>query len=157
MDFSETIEACDLKVGGCRQLIELMKLWKVKVISWPWPQDIYVWKPKLVLLRNYWAIFNQTLYISFQVQGNESPWKNMMLVTWPRWLPYPYMVKTLQKSSSPESVDKFPSNLYVASVTPAHYSLYKWWPWVDLDLFNGKVKFGNLGFSIGKLKTVDFF
>ena len=26
VDFSETIEACDLKVGRCRQLIEIMKL-----------------------------------------------------------------------------------------------------------------------------------
>ena len=26
LDFSETIAACDLKVGSCRQLIELMKL-----------------------------------------------------------------------------------------------------------------------------------
>ena len=26
MDFSETIAACDLKVGRCRQLIELMKI-----------------------------------------------------------------------------------------------------------------------------------
>ena len=34
VDFSETIEACDLKVGRCRQLIELMKVWKVKIISW---------------------------------------------------------------------------------------------------------------------------
>ena len=25
-DFSESIAACDLKVGGCRQLIELMKI-----------------------------------------------------------------------------------------------------------------------------------
>ena len=33
VDFSEPIEACDLKVGRCRQLIELMKVWKVKVIS----------------------------------------------------------------------------------------------------------------------------
>ena len=33
VDFSETIEACDLKVGRCRQSIELMKIWKVKVIS----------------------------------------------------------------------------------------------------------------------------
>ena len=33
VDFSETIEACDLKVGRCRQLIELMKVWMVKVIS----------------------------------------------------------------------------------------------------------------------------
>ena len=28
--------------------------------------------------------------------------------------------------------------------------------WSDLDLFYGKVKFGNLGFSMGKVKTVDF-
>ena len=26
VDFSETIEACDLKVGRCRQLIEIMKV-----------------------------------------------------------------------------------------------------------------------------------
>ena len=26
VDFSETIEACDLKVGRCRQLIKLMKV-----------------------------------------------------------------------------------------------------------------------------------
>ena len=28
--------------------------------------------------------------------------------------------------------------------------------WSDLDLFYGKVKFGNLGFSMGKSETVDF-
>ena len=26
VDFSETIAVCDLKVGGCRQLIEVMKV-----------------------------------------------------------------------------------------------------------------------------------
>ena len=26
VDFSETIAACDVKVGGCRQLIEVMKV-----------------------------------------------------------------------------------------------------------------------------------
>ena len=34
---------------------------------------------------------------------------------------------------------------YVASGTPTHYSLFKLWPWVDLDLFYGNVKFGNYG------------
>ena len=40
-------------------------------------------------------------------------WKfiDMMLVTWPKWLPRPDMVKTLQKSSSLEPVDRFPQNL----------------------------------------------
>ena len=43
---------------------------------------------------------------------------------------------------------------YVASGTPANYSLFKW-PWSDLDLFYGKVKFGNLGFSVaGDLKII---
>ena len=44
----------------------------------------------------------------------------------------------------------------VASGTPVYHSLFKWWPWVDLDLFYGKVKVDNLGFSIVKVKTVDF-
>ena len=28
--------------------------------------------------------------------------------------------------------------------------------WSDIDLFYGKVKFGNLGFSMGKVKRGDF-
>ena len=35
VDFSETIAACDLKVGRCRQIIEFLKVCdvKLKVIS----------------------------------------------------------------------------------------------------------------------------
>ena len=36
-----------------------------------------------------------------------------------------YMVKTLQKSSSPEPLGEFHETWYVASGTPAHHSLYK--------------------------------
>ena len=79
-----------------------------------------------------------------------------MLVTWPRWPPCPYMVKTLQKSS-PEPAGDFHETWYVVSGTPAHHSLSKWWPSSDLDLFYGKVKFGNLGFSIGKSENSGFF
>ena len=77
----------------------------------------------------------------------------MILVTWPRWPPCPYMVKTLQKSYSWAD---FHETWYVASGTPVYHSLYKWWPWSDLDLFYGKVKFGNLGFSIGKSENSGF-
>ena len=69
-------------------------------------------------------------------------------VTWPRWPPCPYMVKTLQKSSSPEPKGQWP--WYVSLGPWAHQSLFKWWPWVDLDLFYGKVKFGPLCFYMGK-------
>ena len=41
----------------------------------------------------------------------------------------------------------FHETWYIASDTPAYHSLYKWWLWSDLDLFYGKVKFGNRGFS----------
>ena len=51
----------------------------------------------------------------------------------------------------------FQETWYVASGTPAHHSLFKWWPWSDPDLFYGKVKFDNLGFSIGKSENCWFF
>ena len=40
-------------------------------------------------------------------------------------------------------LDNFHETWYVASGTPAHQKLFKWWPWSDLDLFYSKVKFGN--------------
>ena len=38
---------------------------KVKVISWPWPKIIYIWKLKLAFLRNHLANQSQILYVSF--------------------------------------------------------------------------------------------
>ena len=48
-------------------------------------------------------------------------------VTWPRRLLHPYIVKTLQKSSFPESKGQWPCGL-VAFGTWAHHDLFKWWP-----------------------------
>ena len=62
-----------------------------------------------------------------------------------------------RSKSSPEPTVDFHETWYVASGTPAHHSLFKWWPWSDLDLFYGKVKFGFLGFSIGKSENNGFF
>ena len=58
-----------------------MKMWelKVKVISWPRPKVVYIQymqKFKPDFLWNYYAVLNQILYESFQVQGNEN------LMTW---------------------------------------------------------------------------
>ena len=47
-------------------------------------------------------------------------------------------------------------NWYAASGVQLLPSLFKWWPWVDLDLFYGKVKFGPLRFCMDKGKTMDF-
>ena len=41
-------------------------------------------------------------------------------------------------------------SLYVASDIRALPSLFKWWPWVDFDLFYGKVKVGLPCFCMGK-------
>ena len=35
--------------------------------------------------------------------------------------------------------------------------LFKLWPWVDLDPFYAKVKFGHIGFCMGKSKNYLFF
>ena len=35
-------------------------------------------------------------------------------------------------------------------------SLYKWWPWVDLYVFYFKVKFGPLGFGMGKPEKMHY-
>ena len=76
-------------------------------------------------------------------------WKfaQMVLVTWP---PYPYREKTLKNlllwNQKADDFETWYASLG-AWVLP---SLLKWWPWVDLDLFYGKVKFGPLCFCIGK-------
>ena len=55
-------------------------------------------------------------YFVCKLSGTKK-WKSddLMLVTWPRWPPCPYMVKTLQKSSSPEPAGRFPRN-FVCSI-----------------------------------------
>ena len=45
---------------------------------------------------------------------------------------------------------------HVALGTQALQSLYKWWPWVDLDLFYGKVKLGHLYVWMGKTVIKSF-
>ena len=72
----------------------------------------------------------------------------MMLVTWPRWPPTLYMVKKKIKNLLRNKWTR--ETLYAALGTLFHHSMFKWWPWVDLDLFYDKVKFCNIGFSVGK-------
>ena len=60
MDFSETIVASDLKVGGYRQLIELMKIYSRSMSLPDLGQRLFTYaKLKPAFLRNHWAIFNQ--------------------------------------------------------------------------------------------------
>ena len=42
-------------------------------------------------------------------------------------------------------------------VLPTLFKLWKLWPWVDLDLFYDKVKFGYIGFCMGRSENYLFF
>ena len=58
---------------------EDMWVLKVKVISWPWPKVIYIWKLKLAFLRNDWAILNQILFCAwpkYQVSVSQNHWSS---------------------------------------------------------------------------------
>ena len=67
------------------------------------------------------------------------------------------MVKALKNLLLWNRWTDFNETWYVALGTLAHYSLYKSWPWVDLDLLYGKVKFGHIGFSMEKSENIGFF
>ena len=74
VDFSETIVVCDLKIGRCRQLIELMKVCKYYM-----PRSFFTMtqghlhmKSKTCFSKISLGHFNQILYVSFSVHGNEN-------------------------------------------------------------------------------------
>ena len=80
----------------------------------------------------------------------------MVQVTWPRWPPCPYMVKTLKNLLLQNQRSYDIETWHVESGTQGLRSSYKWWPWVDLDLFYDKVKLCHLYVWMGKTVTKSF-
>ena len=75
VDFSETISTRDLKVGRCRQLIELMKVYVSIQCQGHFLTMVQVHlriKIKTCFSQKPLDNFNQYLYLSFYVQGNEN-------------------------------------------------------------------------------------
>ena len=74
----------------------------------------------------------------------------MSWVTRPAWPPCSYMVKTfknlLLQNQSTDDLETW----YVALSMQVLPKLFKLCPWVDLDLFYAKVKFGHIDFCMGK-------
>ena len=87
--------------------------------------------------------------------SEEQKFLQMVMVTWPRWPPCPYMVKTLKNLLLWNQKADDLETWYAASSTQVLPNSFKWWPWVDLDLFYCKVKFGLLCLW-EKGKTMDF-
>ena len=71
----------------------------------------------------------------------ERKFVQMVQVTWPRWPPCPYMVTTLKNFLLWNQMADDLESWYTVSGTRVLLSLFKWCPWVDVDLFYGKVKF----------------
>ena len=67
-----------------------------------------------------------------------------------------YIVKTLKNLLLRNQKAYDLETWYAASGGRLLPSLFKCWPWIDLDLFYGKVKFGPLCFCMGKGKAMDF-
>ena len=86
----------------------------------------------------------------------EWEWKlvQMSRVTWPTWPPCPYMLKTWTNLLLQNQLIDDLETWYVALSMPVLPRLFKLWPWIDLDLFYIKVKFGYIGFCMGES---DFF
>ena len=65
--FSETVAACDMKVGRHKQLIELIKVceYSRSMSFLDLGPRSFTYENKPAFLRNHWAIFNQNLYVSY--------------------------------------------------------------------------------------------
>ena len=62
----------------------------------------------------------------------------------------PIYGKNMKNSSYLEPKADDLESLFAALGTQVQPRLVKWWPWVDLDLFYSKIKFGPLCFCMGK-------
>ena len=81
----------------------------------------------------------------------------MSWVKWPTWPPCPYMVKTLKNLLLQNQYTDDLETLYVALPMQVLPRLFKLLPWVDLDTFYAKVKFGDIGFCMVKSVFFCFF
>ena len=77
----------------------------------------------------------------------------MVQVTWPRWLPCPYMIKTFKNLLWNPKADDL-ETWYTASSTTKYVQMI---PWVDLDLFYGKSDLVPYAFVLEKVKNYGFF
>ena len=85
-------------------------------------------------------LWNHSANWSFLGTG-ERKFVQTVQVTWPRWPSCPYMVKTLKNLLLRNQKADDLGTWYAALGARVLPSLFKWWPWIDLDIFYGKVKF----------------
>ena len=81
----------------------------------------------------------------------------MVQVTWPRWQPCPYLVKNIKILLWNQKTNDLETWCATSGVQVLP-SLFKWWPWVDLDLFYGTARSNLIPYAFvwEKGKTNDF-
>ena len=127
-------------------------LWvpKVKVIQWRLSKVFSVYNNfKHLLLRNHWTDWSQ-ISCGASMGLIEQNFIKMVQVTWPRWPPCLYKVKTFKnlliKNKKVDDLETW----YATLGTWVLLNLFKCWHWVDLDLFYSKVRFAFLRLLYGK-------
>ena len=157
MDISETIIVYDAKVGRCSQLNEYMNLYE-------YPRsrsftDLGLNLSDSIYLNFFSSITTKPIEAKFHV---EPPWEGGTkacsngLGHMAKMAAMPIYGKNLWKSFLWNWKADDLETLYTALSILVLPSLFKWCPWIDRDLFYGKVKFGPLCFCMEKVKTMDF-
>ena len=130
-------------------ILLMKKIWPQGVIC-PCPGAIYMYMTTIFKHLLHWnrlANQSQILCGASLGRGNDSLYK---------WPPRPYMVKTFKNLLLQNRKSYDIEIWHAASGIQVLQSLNKWWPWVDLDLFYGKVKLGRLYVWMGKTVTKSF-
>ena len=78
--------------------------------------------------------------------GGEQKIAKMVMVHWPGWPPCSYMVKTFKNLLLQNQTSPWALSLHKSSGTGDLPKLLKWWSYVDIWPFYGKVKFASHAF-----------
>ena len=138
MDFLETIAVYDIKVGRCSQLNEYMKLYEYLR-----SRSLIDLGPNLsdsIVLSLFSSITTMPIEAKFHMEPPlDGDWKlvKMVQVTWQRWPPCPYVVKTIKDIFLWKWKADDLETWYTALSTRVLPSMFIWCPWVDRNLFYG--------------------
>ena len=142
VDFQESIGVCEVKVGTYNQINEYMTIYD-NPRSWSFidlcPRSLRFSIFRFPFLKKSLACLKPNFIWSL---SGMLGWKFVQLfrVTWLRWFPAPYMVKTFKNLFQNQEADDI-ETWYTASSAHVLSNLFKWWHWVDLGHFYDMVKF----------------
>ena len=152
---------CSLRSQSCfkhstKWVNEVEWVSNVKVILWPWSKVTQISKLKLGFLQKQLGDLEPKLM--WKLKG-EWEWKfvQMSWVAWPTWLPCPYMVKTLENLLLQNQYTNYPWNLVWNILYASSTKIVQIMTLGIPCPFYAKVKFGHIGFCMGKSENYLLF